>query len=337
MPVNKSAVFRFEVIDACLRNNLKKWSKSDLLSYLNLRLNEHYGSDCSISLSQLRYDLQNMQVEYGAPIEMYRQGREYFYRYEDRDFSIKDVPIDDEDIAKLNSAVTLLQQIKGFTIAEDIAEVVNKLERKCRLNNASHDPVILFESAPDIHGIENLEDIYLAIIRKTPLKISYGSFHSKQPKEHIVHPYILKQHKHRWYLLGFNSNKQALNTYALDRIIEIKVARESFISNTTLDVNNYFNHIIGVTKPPQAQPEYLNLMFTGFFAPYILTQPIHHSQKIIEQYEDGSLHVQLYLIINNELISTLLSYGDALKVIMPEKLTLQMHASAQQMLNYYDE
>ena len=78
-------------------------------------------------------------------------------------------------------------------------------------------------------------------------------------------------------------------------------------------------------------------MFTGFFAPYILTQPIHHSQKIIEQYEDGSLHVQLYLIINNELISTLLSYGDALKVIMPEKLTLQMHASAQQMLNYYDE
>jgi len=74
MPVNKSAQFRFEIIDECLRNTNKKWSKAELLRYINRRLQVHFGDDTSISKTQLGNDLGNMQSQYGAPIEKYKEG-----------------------------------------------------------------------------------------------------------------------------------------------------------------------------------------------------------------------------------------------------------------------
>ncbi|HRO41889.1 MAG TPA: hypothetical protein PL009_03595 [Flavipsychrobacter sp.] len=93
MPVNKAARFRFEIIDECLRSSSRKWSKAELLKYVNRRLELHFGEGTNISASQLRYDIEHMQTECSAPIEMYKDGKSFYYRYEDPQFSIKSIPI----------------------------------------------------------------------------------------------------------------------------------------------------------------------------------------------------------------------------------------------------
>lgn len=335
MPVNKSAHFRFEIIDECLRNNKKKWSKNDLLNYLNKRLESKNGIESTISISQLRHDLEHMQSALNAPIEMYREGRSCFYRYEELNFSIKNIPVQDEDFIKLHSAIGILTQMKGFTIAEQISGVVQKIEQRYQFDHVNSNPTLLFDHTPYTSGIDNLEDLYLSIEQKSVLRINYQPFNTNSPQEIVVHPYLLKEYRHRWYVLGYDSTIKKVGTYALDRIKSIKVTNVKFIENIYLNCEEYFSDIVGVTKPKGAKPQDIHLLFSPILAPYILTQPLHASQEIIEERTDGHVHVNLNLIINHELVSLLLSYGKDLRVIVPEILSLQLQGAALMLLNNY--
>jgi predicted DNA-binding transcriptional regulator YafY len=336
MPVNKAARYRFEIIDECLRNTRKKWSKAELLKFVNRRLETHFGIETNISASQLRYDMESMQSEYGAPVEMYKDGRSYYYRYEDPEFSIKDIPIEEEDLVKLNDAVQLLQQIKGFTIADEMAEIVNRLESRYKFSGKGNNTaVIWFESSPEMQGVENLEDIYHAIIRKNVLKISYQTFKAQAPRTWHIHPYLLKEYGHRWYLLGYVQEKEQVGIFALDRMKEIKVAKQPYLENNFVNPADYFRDVIGVTILPDQQLETVELHFSDTIAPYVKTKPLHRSQHIVKLHDDGSMQVQLQLVINPEFISMLLGYGKDVKVLQPQHLASEIKRVANDLLEQY--
>lgn len=337
MPINKAARLRFEIIDECLRNTARKWSKAELLRYVNRRLERHIGPEAAISASQLRYDLEAMQTEYGAPVEMYRDGRSYYYRYEDPSFSIKALPVEEEDLTKLNNAVQLLRQIKGFTIADDMAEIVNRLESRYKFSNTGDVPVISFENAPEMQGIENLEDIYHAILRKNVLKIRYQSFRSQEERVWNIHPYLLKEYGHRWYLLGFVQEKESVGIYALDRMKEIKVARATYVPNSFINAEDYFRDVIGVTVFSGQPIETIELEFSTTLAPYVRTKPLHRSQQILSQESDGKLVIQLQVAVNPELVGLLLSYGSEVKVLQPQSLATQIYETACQVGRLYEQ
>jgi predicted DNA-binding transcriptional regulator YafY len=61
------------------------------------------------------------------------------------------------------------------------------------------------------------------------------------------------------------------------------------------------------------------LLFDADQAPYILSQPLHHSQQMISNDEHG-LHVQLKVYITRELIMSILSYGGDVEVLTPQQL-----------------
>ncbi|PZF73890.1 helix-turn-helix transcriptional regulator [Taibaiella soli] len=335
MPVNKAARYRFEIIDECLRNTKKKWSKAELLRFVNRRLELHMGSETHVSASQLRYDLESMQSEYGAPVEMYKVGRSFYYRYEDPEFSIKSIPVEEEDLVKLNNAVQLLQQIKGFTIADEIAEIVSRLESRYKYSSNNETPVIAFESSPEMQGVENLEDIYHAIIRKNVLKISYQTFRAQEPRVWHIHPYLLKEYGHRWYLLGYTEEKETIGIFALDRMKDIKIARHEFIPNSFVNAADYFRDVIGVTILRDQKIESVLLRFSNTIAPYIKTKPLHRSQQILQQHEDGSVDVQIDVVLNPELTSMMMSYGKNVKVLQPERLAEEIKREASSLLENY--
>ena len=335
MPINKSARYRFEIIDECLRNTARKWSKAELLKFINRRLELHFGEGSSISLSQLRYDLENMRSAFGAPIEVYKDGRSYYYRYEDADFSIRTIPLAEEDILKLNDAVLLLRQIKGFTIADEMAEVVKRLENRYKFINTKERSIISFESSPAMQGVENLEDIYHAIIRKKVLVITYHAFHASEARVWHIHPYLLKEYSHRWYLLGFAEEKNSLGVFALDRMKEIKVCKHPYRQNSFINSDDYFRDVLGVTVMQDQQAEEIQLQFSQKISPYILTKPLHHSQKILEEQPEGIITVSLHLVVNPELINTIISYGNDVRVLHPVHLTHEITSIAKKMIQQY--
>jgi predicted DNA-binding transcriptional regulator YafY len=314
MPQNKDFALRIEIIDECLRNRYRKWTLQDLIDSVNEKLTERYGK--TAGKRTIQDDLKYMKEEKGAPIEKIKSGTKTYFLYGDINYSIKNLPIKDEEISYLNDAINILRQVNDFKILQDVDEIVSKLQNTVKTNIEGGPTIIQFEKNATAAGIGYIDDIFSAIKEKTPLRVTYQPFNA-EPQQHVFHPYLLKEYRNRWFLIGRKNNSGSITNFALDRIKEIKNSNIDFVENDLFDPETYFNNLIGVTMPEGELVQPIEIKVTANQAPYIKTKPIHHTQEIIKEYAKGDILIRLYLISNYELRSVILSFGCDLEVIKP--------------------
>lgn len=111
---------------------------------------------------------------------------------------------------------------------------------------------------------------------------------------------------------------------ALDRMISIREVKGKYQKNTVVDWQEYFEDIIGVTKPANASIENVVLHFNAKTGNYMETKPIHGSQKST-WISENILQVKLQVIINYELERLILSYADSVVVIRPKNIATEVN------------
>lgn len=252
---------------------------------------------------------------WSIPLERNRDGRRVYYRYSEKDFSIKNQKITDNEVDVINSALIVLSRFKGLPQFEWINELNTKLKSHFELDEVQE--IISFDHNEFLEGLDLLPALYNNILNKTVLLIEYQAFHMEIAVKYIIHPYYLKQYNKRWFLLGLNNSDNLLYTLPLDRIKNIDILKEDFVNNERINFTEYFEDIIGVSRKPNDKPIKIRLLFNSETAPYILTKPLHGSQKKLEVNENG-LTIQIEVIPNYELRQILLSYGNSVKILTPE-------------------
>jgi predicted DNA-binding transcriptional regulator YafY len=326
MATNKNALIRYKVLDTCFRNSGRRYFIDDLLEACDKVLSEIDLLSNGISRRQLFEDISFMESEEGWSIELTkeREGKKVFYRYTNPSFSINNMPLNEVEINQLKSAIDILSQFKGMPQFEWIHELVPKLKQGLAPDDVSN-TIIEFDNNEYLKGIEFLGQLHNAIFYKQVLSISYKPFEADNPYDLILHPYFLKQYNNRWFLFGYNSENQKFDwNLALDRIVAVKELNVEFKKNTEIDWLEYFEDIIGVTKPVGEKTEAVVLHFIGKTGNYMETKPIHGSQKS-KWLDDDTLEITLDIIINYELERLILSYADSVSVIKPEKLASQIY------------
>lgn len=261
-----------------------------------------------------------MESEDGWSIDLgkFRDGKRVYYRYNDLSFSINNMPLNEVEIDQLKSAIDILSQFKGMPQFEWVHELVPKLQQGTAPEEKK--TIIDFDNNQYLKGIEHLGPLYHAILYKKVLKISYQPFEVDQPFDIIIHPYFLKQYNNRWFLFCYNSDKEKFDwNLALDRISAITEVKGKYQKNTEIDWTEYFEDMIGVTKPENTSPERIVLQFTGRTGKYIESKPLHGSQKS-RWVDSNTLEVSLELLINYELERLILSYADSVSILSPSLL-----------------
>ena len=333
MATNKNAILRYNTLDKCFRNLGRKYAFEDLLEAVNNALYEDNPKTNGIKTRQLREDLKFMRSEagYGAPIITLSQGREKYYRYEDGSFSINNSPINSTEADQLKSALQMLRRFEGSPGFEWVAELSNLMADKFSLTGDSKS-VISYESNIDYSGYQWISVIFNAIVNKQVLSVTYEPF-GKDAFSLTFHPYYLKQYNGRWFAYGLNFEKQ-IDTWnlALDRISGVQNLKDDYVS-TDRDWEDFFYDFIGPTKTEGQNPIEVQLLFAESVANYVITKPLHPSQKH-ELQSDGSLMVRLKLIPNYELETLILGFGDKVEVLVPMNLRQRIsrrifHASKQ--------
>ncbi|MDR2840914.1 MAG: WYL domain-containing protein, partial [Paludibacter sp.] len=112
MPVNRNALIRYKTIDNCLQNRYRTWTLEDLIDACSDALYEYEGIDKGISRRTIQMDIQMMRSEklgYNAPIVVYDHK---YYKYDDRDYSITNTPLSEQDLRVMSEAVEVLRQFK---------------------------------------------------------------------------------------------------------------------------------------------------------------------------------------------------------------------------------
>ena len=324
MATNKSALIRYKTIDECLKNKYRKWTLEDLIEKVSDALYEFEGITTGVSKRTIQADIQFMRSDklgYNAPIVV--EDRK-FYVYSDKNYSITNSPIKGEDVDKMKEIVSLLKQFNGFQFFDEMTELIAKLENniyKSTLKTPNH---IQFEDNKQLKGIEHLNGLYQAILHKRPLLIEYKSFKSEEARKDIYHPYLLKEYRNRWFLICRSNKGKLLITLALDRIEAFyELDSKLFKENEGIDFERYYSECIGVTRSEKDRPQKIILKFNPRNAPYVITKPLHHTQQIIENNENG-LIIRIDVIPNFELEREILGFGENIEVLAPKRLKQQI-------------
>ena len=334
MAVNKNAYLRYQILDKCFRNTGRNYSIDNLLDEINDKLFESNPQNSGIQRRQLFEDIKYMESEDGfsIPLEKIKDGRKKIYRYSDADFSIRNEPINELEALQMQSMIQILGRFSGTPQFEWMEEILPRLESKFgAIKDSNH--IISYEVNIDYVGTEHIKPIFNAIHNQRVLQITYRGFKQENSEDLIFHPYHLKQYNNRWFAFGRNeaNNIESWNL-ALDRILLIKETDRKYIA-TNIDWEDYFYDIVGVSRPFDGEVEEVKLLFNEEAKPYILTKPLHPSQKVKEI--DNELEVRIKVIPNFELEKMILSFGKQVTVLAPETLKEKIILNLKGAINSY--
>lgn len=321
MAINKLALIRYRTIDICLQNRTRKWTLIDIMEKVSDAIFEYEGIASGVSKRTIQGDIQLMRSDklgYNAPIIVTDKR---YYSYANPSYSITNMPIQSRDIEKLNEILGLLKHFSGFSYFSEMSALIAKLENTLNSSLESKYSYIQFETIPNLKGQHHLQSLYEATLQKKSLLIEYQSFKAKQAQLIIFYPYLLKEFRNRWFLIGKQKNKDHILNLALDRMLNVQTLdTEPYLEHNGVSWERYFSDIIGVTKGSKDRAQKIILEFTAEHLPYVLTKPMHASQQLIKKNLDGSGLIRIDVVLNFELEKEILAFGEFVQVKSPRKL-----------------
>ena len=195
-----------------------------------------------------------------------------------------------------------------------------------------HRDNILFENRQSI-GSHHISTLLKAINDKNEIQLIHKNYWDLVPINRVIQPYLIKESKNRWYLIGLDKAKDEIRTFGLDRISSIQILKNHYEKPNTILLKENFNHSFGIIIGDNL-PEKVLLEFSLFQANYIKSMPLHHSQKIIHE-DTNKCIIELFIYPTQDFIMELLSFGSEVKVLEPEYLVSTLVETLEQTLSVY--
>ena len=318
MPINKNAYRRYKIIDACLRNKMRRYpDMTDLLAAIEEKL------DVNTTAETVQKDIAVMKMPppdgFDAPIKFNRtkQG----YEYTNHDFSIYGVSLNSYDVDSINEAIDVISSIGGSRVSEKFTHAIEKvLSNAQELNNKeAKRKIIETDYISDGRGFEHFDLLYSACRDRVPVSFIHYSYSRREFKAIIIHPVLLKEFNNHWYVIGFSEEHQELRTFGLDRVKAPEPIYKVFQDTSSDVIDEYLNNVYGVYPLPNGKKEKIILHANSMITNYFRAQKIHESQNV-EMRDRGDAIITFELIPSMEFVSLILSYGNQIRVLEPKHL-----------------
>ncbi|MBO5804079.1 MAG: WYL domain-containing protein [Bacteroidales bacterium] len=350
MPANKNALIRYRFLDELLSSRVSYYTREELWNKVNERLASPVSKRC------IEMDLIDIQDEWGIDYDEIKD--EYGKRrihYADKSFSIFNKELTEEERTLLKSALDTLGQFDGLPNFEWLEAMRLKLSKGGRSAMSAGEfendgnKIIEFGSNHYLKNSNMIAGLFQHIASKQVIHIEYLPYLVESSIVETVSPYRLKQYNNRWYLLCCRMSDGRFSNYALDRLVSYEKVDGIEYMPCPIEIDEHFDDIVGVTyfkdEPIQT------VLFAGNpkDIQYILTKPIHWSQKNLNEQKQAELHRKypnvpinwVFLTVecrwNFELITTLFSYGERIVVLSPEKVVSDLKKKIMAMQTLYQE
>jgi predicted DNA-binding transcriptional regulator YafY len=236
-------------------------------------------------------------------------------------------------LSLLRSQLDLLQ---GTPFQEEMESVFRKVNSVLPPRLAAHMERIAQVSHPLMQGkrdysksAEFLRLIRHALLYQQTVTISYRSPGRPEPVAYRVDPYTLLFQKGGIYLFGFAREREALRTFAVERICGVEPGKERFEIPEGFDAAATLEGAFGIVAETPMEVE---IRFSAAIAHAIKDRTWHASQSIDEN-SDGSIVLSFRAGGKMEILSWLLSYGSHAELLSPkdlrDELTSMVQATAQ--------
>ena len=328
MPANGLQGKRIKIMNELFRS-MKGYTKNELIEIVGERIKDYrtqtekLKAGQGITGSSIDKDLRFMREQLGAEIECVG-GR---YKYSNPNFTTEGATLDPDEIANVKVAAALIKNIPGFELYNELKDIIRKLEMQAGIED-DDEQIIQFDTRLGYSGNKHITRLFEAITCKQVIRFLYKDFQEQDASEVMLHPYLLKEFNNRWSLIGVTEKSRKERThlvsrYGLERIFgKIKPAEGiDYYKHYDFDPDTYLKDIIGVSLNAANTVENVVLKFSEKRAPYIETNPLHHSQKLVE---GTTTTYSLKIIPNKELEALILYFGPDVEVLEPYELRVRI-------------
>lgn len=191
---------------------------------------------------------------------------------------------------------------------------------------------ILFENIPG--GLEYLQSIIETMRKNKVLELDYQAYGSHLVTYHLE-PYAMKVYRLRWYVVGKLQEQNAIRHLSLDRIIDLRRTKSSFVVPEDFNAEKYFANSIGVFVNDELGPQKVRIRAYGKQVDYLRSLPLHRSQEEVVTKHEQYSEFQYRVCLTPELTTQLLAMGENIEVLEPQELREEMKKKLEECLNLY--
>lgn len=180
------------------------------------------------------------------------------------------------------------------------------------------------------HFVDAVEKVMFfgeSVKKNKTVKINHQKFDCSDITEVNLEPYWLKEYEGRLYLVGHIvtcKNRRKVYAYGLDRIwaYEIVPTKRRFKVPVGMDPISYYANVCGLVVPENQNPQKIRIRAYDDEPCYLLTKPIHHSQKLVSNWQKGDPYAdfELFLIPTKEFTKKIIERAGRIVVLSPENV-----------------
>ena len=339
MPSTKNAITRYKYLDEMLSDRHHFFDIHDLTERCNEKLID--AGFPEVTQRCIEKDINYLEyAPFYADIERFRSNGRHCIRYKNPSFSIFRKELSDEESNLILEVLNTIGQFDGLAHFEWLDRF------KIGLGLKERPKVISFSNNPYLQNSNLLGVLFDNTSNQVVVDLEYHTFSDPKKRSIIFHPYLLKQYNNRWYIIGAADVDGKILNFALDRIDKVTPMRDVKYIRCELDLAERFEDIVGVTLYEDRAIEHVVFWVGDKSKDYIITKPIHESQKTIKGEADGNLRMKytklengcffsIDCIPNYELIRELCSFGKELLVLEPTSVQEEVFNRIQQMYDDY--
>jgi predicted DNA-binding transcriptional regulator YafY len=343
MPQNKNFQKRITILDECFASRAGAYTLNRLIEVVEEKL------DVSVSRKTIQNDIkyiretiendQSKAIDFSEnPVFIPKifEGKKTIFKYADQNLALGNQLLSKSDQDQLEETLAILSRYRNREDFFWLDELFPRIEASFNLVHEDYSGLISYQSNRDYSGQSWVGKLYNQLVRQKVLIIEYKGFNDDESYLRKIHPYHLKQYNDRWFLFGYQESETytGITNLALDRIVEITETIESVKPNET-DWGDFFDEMIGVSRPNGAEAIEIKLRFSSKRIPYVITKPIHGASQKLDTTDPEKRTIILKLLPNNELYQTLLSFGSDVEVLSPEIIKEKLKIITFEMHKFY--
>lgn len=236
----------------------------------------------------------------------------------------------DGHIATQEDYSFLLTALKGYSSARNDPKIDATLEKLSALTKDKNESIILDLSVLR-EGDEKLLQMFQSAIRtRHPVRFTYTNA-DNVTRTHTVEPIAVVYRWYAWYLLAYSTVKKDYRTYKLVRMSDAEI-----VNTSSLKQHDSAEAILRENDKKAPPP---CTAVTVRCKPEARTKAIEYlNGKITHEYENGDCEMTLYVIENEHLwFGTLLSLGDGIEIIEPERIRARVLTVAKEIVSLYEK
>jgi predicted DNA-binding transcriptional regulator YafY len=267
-------------------------------------------------------DLEAIQ-DAGFPVYAEKEGKSSYWKLVDTFKKDLPLPFTATELMALHMSRDVLSIFEGTIFHESIESLFDKVkavlspETLRYLENVSGRLKLGFASCKDLTACkEAIQGISKATATKKCVEISYKAVSTGRETLRKVDPYQVWAMNGGFYLIGLCHLRNAVRTFAMDRITSFNVLDESFHFPKDFNLEDYLQTAFHVMR---GEPQKIKIQVSPG-ASHVVRERIWHPTQEVRELSDGGLEISLEVPVNYEIVSWILGFGSAARVLEPSSL-----------------